>query len=81
MVDTKPFPLNIGELTARIGGCGDVRGELRCSACGGIRGAAALELVDPILRGADDHTLSLITEYVDVARLRADIIGLLESAA
>ncbi|ABK72999.1 Clp protease N-terminal domain-containing protein [Mycolicibacterium smegmatis] len=34
-----------------------------------------------ILRGADDHTLSLITEYVDVARLRADIIGLLESAA
>ncbi|PJK24144.1 Clp protease N-terminal domain-containing protein [Mycolicibacterium goodii] len=34
-----------------------------------------------ILRGGDEYTLSLITEHVDSARLRADIIGLLETAA
>lgn len=34
-----------------------------------------------ILRGGDDHTLELITEHVDVRRLRADIDGLLDAAA
>lgn len=34
-----------------------------------------------ILRGADDYTLSLITEHVDIARVCSDIDDLLEAAA